>query len=253
MLNVLGLATDNQWQVSNWVNSCKSNNCIPNIVGMGEQFKGWKWRTEKYLEFLDSRKNDEIILIMDVYDTLVVKDAKIILKKFKMMNSNVVISVEECFVFTAEHLKNIGRPITYEEYKSMNKTFSKYNHISINAGLMMGYCKSLKKLLRENLIFMNEILDDDQTGIWNMFLDYLQRKRHDIVFKLDFKQKLFTTVSDVSNTNQWEWDIDRKAWKYKHTNSYPTCFHFSGKNYPEYIRMGSKLYPNFYTHGFIKN
>lgn len=70
---VIGVATsENNVGYRNYIKSVEKNRLTPLIMGLGEKWKKWVWRTEMYIRALEMRQDypDEILAITDVYDVV---------------------------------------------------------------------------------------------------------------------------------------------------------------------------------------
>jgi hypothetical protein len=67
----IGVATDSTHRgYKAYTASAKKHSIDTRVVGLGQEWQGWKWRTEQYVNTLLSFKSDTIIVITDVYDVL---------------------------------------------------------------------------------------------------------------------------------------------------------------------------------------
>ena len=80
-LYVISLATDYTDAVDNFKKSCSKNNLNCKIIGLNQEFKGWKWRMKMYLEAIKYYNDDDIIIFSDCYDVIVQEDKEIISEK----------------------------------------------------------------------------------------------------------------------------------------------------------------------------
>ena len=147
---------------------------------------------------------------------------------------DIVISVEE--YWSPKGLEKLYRHFTEEYYTSLlKKKFGREfieskKNIAINAGQIIGYVKSLKKLFAKTTTFMKTKIDDDQAALYSVLLPYFEGEIKKAPFKLDFKCTIFGTLSNEHQYNRdFKWDEKKKAWKYIPTNSYPVSLHFAGE------------------------
>lgn len=120
------------------------------ILGYGERWDGWNWRTKKYLEFLDQQQNNEIIIFVDSYDVIALKKSTHILDTFKAFQKNIVVGAE-WYCGSRKNCKSLDN--------LWHKKVRPYRQY-VNCGFVMGYAKDLKNMY-ENLLYYN----DDQFGI----------------------------------------------------------------------------------------
>jgi len=119
---------------------------MPDIVvlGWGTKWNGFMGRCKGVLEYLESVPDDEIVMVVDGFDTIINKDLSDVEKVFKSMNCKILVSKD---------------PV--DNYFS-KKVYTTCNGTTFNAGLYMGYCKNIKKLLTEVLQSGEE---DDQRAM----------------------------------------------------------------------------------------
>ena len=254
-LIVIGVATEENSQCYNWKNSITKNGGEPHLLGSGEQWGGWGWRTRKYLDFLSKRNDDEIILITDVYDAYLMGNVDTVVNEFLNFDEKIIVSVERCY--SLQGLQNI-RDIKYDKYINLiNKKFknNKNDHISLNAGQMIGYCKDLKNLFQKTSKIMKEIINDDQAALFYILFDWLEEKIESLPFMLDFEQKIFGTIarddscqaclkSKITPLDYWNFDEKLKNYKSIQNNNNPHCFHFPGKAIEYYKQFAEKVHGN---------
>ena len=89
-LYVISLATEYTNAVDNFKNSCSKNNLNCKIIGLKQEFKGWRWRMKMYLEAIKYYNDDDIIIFSDCYDVIVQENKETIIKKFKKLNKKVM-------------------------------------------------------------------------------------------------------------------------------------------------------------------
>ena len=227
-LYVISLATDYTNAVENFEKSCKTNNINYKIIGLNEKFEGWRWRMQKYLDSIKSYKDEDIVIFSDSYDVIVQQNKNEIIKKFKKMDGNVIISSEMNLLLVPE-LKQFN---IYPQYLSFNNFLknNKSDYLYPCLGLVIGYKKYLEEVYTEILNFNDneinkECYDDDQCLFSYYFL-----KNGDKLFKLDYKQELFGNMS--GSLNRYEM-LNGKLFNYK-TDSVPSFIHFEGNSLSYY-------------------
>lgn len=252
-LTVIGVATSYNKECYNWENAIIRNGGIPKLIGVGEKWGGWRWRTQQIVDFLNTRDDNEIFLITDVYDAFLGGNTLEILELFLEYNSGIVVSSERCYSLLG--LQKI-RPKSFKDYLDLlsNKiNINQFKHLCLNAGQMIGYCKNLKKLYAETSKFMEEKLNDDQAALWNIYFDWLEGKIKQCPFVVDFKQKIFGSIAKYDDCSgcRYSKNHELQAWKYDgehnyyyyHNHEYNTpCLHFPGGSVKYYDLFGRKLY-----------
>jgi len=120
------------------------------LLGQKEQWNGWNWRTKKYLNFLDNIKDDEILIFVDSYDVIALRNSKHIIETFKAFKKNIVVGAE-WYCGSSKNCKSLDNL-----WKLKLRPYRQY----VNCGFVMGYAKHLKTMYRSILDY-----SDDQYGI----------------------------------------------------------------------------------------
>lgn len=143
------------------------------ILGWGQQWKGWKWRCQIYLDHLNTLSNDTLVVLMDSCDTFMVKSNHDLIETFLAFNRPIVIG---CEWWCGGN--NCGK---VEEWWKINKKQSAHRKY-VNAGVIVGYVKELKLMYKWVIDYD---YTDDQKGI----ADYINTYGHDSV-ALDYGSSL---------------------------------------------------------------
>lgn len=114
------------------------------ILGFGMKWTGFKMKYELVYDYIKDLDDDIIIIFLDGFDSLILRDPKIAIKEFIGKKYKILFSKEVDTKF-----KNIVFP-------------NCRNNFMINSGLYMGYVKYLKIILKDML---NEVCNDDQVII----------------------------------------------------------------------------------------
>lgn len=120
---------------------------VPDIIvlGWGTKWNGFMGKCKAVLEYLETLPNDEVVMVVDGFDTVIKKDLSDVESVFKRMNCKILLSKH-----SGIH-KYIGK-----------KIFTECNNVTANAGLYMGYCGYVKFMLKEAL---QSGEDDDQRAM----------------------------------------------------------------------------------------
>jgi len=189
MLKIATVATHNDGYLPALNSICQKNKCSLDIIGFGEKWGGWDWRTDKIIDYLRNCDMSDIVMMIDGFDVLVLASPNEILQKFKSMKCQVLFSCSHC---------SRGQPdnnsFTYQNiaFPSVKKYFQSNKDYILNAGTVMGYSKQLLQLylqIRINQQQMN--ITDDQILLNKMDLSFLR-------YNIDFDSKIF-----------WIWEIDQ--------------------------------------------
>jgi len=129
--------------------SCKRNKIKLDKLGWNMEWRGWRWRTEQLLEYLNKYDEDEIVCMFDGYDVIILGGEEEIRRKFLDMNCDILLSTE-----VKSHY--LYRFISW--YQNSGKCKKRY----LNGGCYMGYAKALRRLLNESIKYYNWGYTDDQ-------------------------------------------------------------------------------------------
>lgn len=75
-LHIITVATDGRYYFPYLVESCRRNNIPIKVLGMGEKWQGYTWKTKKVLEYAKTVDPDDILCFVDAYDVVSVKDLR---------------------------------------------------------------------------------------------------------------------------------------------------------------------------------
>lgn len=189
MLKIATVATHNDGYLPALKRICEKNKCHLNVIGFGQKWGGWDWRTNKIINYLQKCNMSDIVMLIDGFDVLVLSTPKEIIEKFKKMSCNVL--------FSCSHISR-GQPnnnsFTYKNiaFPSVKKYFKSDKNFILNAGTIMGYSKHLLQLYLQ-IQRQQKIrgINDDQILLNSMNLSFLK-------YNIDFDSKIF-----------WIWEIDR--------------------------------------------
>jgi hypothetical protein len=179
MLKIATVATHNDGYLPALKRICEKNKCHLNVIGFGQKWGGWDWRTNKIINYLQKCDMSDIVMLIDGFDVLVLSKPEEIIEKFKKMSCNVL--------FSCSHISR-GQPnnnsFTYKNiaFPSVKKYFKSDKNFILNAGTIIGYSKHQQKIRGIN---------DDQILLNSINLSFLK-------YNIDFDSKIF-----------WIWEIDR--------------------------------------------
>ena len=120
---------------------------VPDIIvlGWGTKWTGFMDKFNAVIEYLENVPDNEIVMFVDGFDSIIKKDLSDVEKIFKSMY---------CKILLSKHTGVI-------RYIS-KKVFTECNNFTANSGLYMGYNKYVKEILREALETGE---DDDQRAL----------------------------------------------------------------------------------------
>ena len=237
-LLVIGVCTNPSDQMKNWEHSLTINGYDYEIIGLGEKWGGWPWRTEQYIRKLKTLDPDIIVILSDVTDVLFIQRKDVFLSKFLSHDRNKVVIGAEPACCTGEFSKNRE----YANTEAKRKTSHRYRFP--NGGVLFGRSSVLLNFLESN-----KSEEDDQAGYLKKWIN------GDNSFLLDTNQKFIANIplmnkwvrvsddSDMDEMNYWE--IKDNTLMNNHSKETPVIVHFPGKNWKDYNIVGKKYLSEF--------
>ena len=165
--------------------SCKRNNIKLDKIGWGMEWRGWRWRTEKLLEYLKECDPDEVVCFFDGYDVIVLGGEDEIMSKFRSMNCDILLSTEQ-----KSHY--VYRFASW--YQNGGKCDKKY----LNGGCYMGNAKSLIKLLDRSIWYYNQGYNDDQEILTKICKSGFS-EIDNVVVKYDYSKIYYNHLCDTEH------------------------------------------------------
>ena len=143
------------------------------VLGMGNKWNGFLDKYKGVLEYMETKKDDDIIVFLDGFDTKINKDISNVKSLFESYECKVLIS------------KN---PDIFDRYFNISGAMPKCDNKHIgNVGMYMGYVKHLTILLKESL---KPKCQDDQYNLNALC------KKYDFI-KVDDKELIFKNFSPL--------------------------------------------------------
>ena len=234
-ITVLSVCTNNSPLLENFKKSLEINGYPYEILGVGEKWGGWNWRTRKYIEKMKNMDLNDVAILTDSTDVIFVQPKNVFIDKFTKMNARAVIGAET-HCCTGKFSR--GEMKLFATFTATNLTKSIYRYP--NGGFICGYVKDLLEILDNN-----KDEPDDQAAYLEMHLNRTN------LFVLD-SNNIFVgnwinaTNSDFVFNHPKE---DFKYWKISSDGKYyntlsneaPVAFHFAGKN-PKYYNIVGEHY-----------
>jgi len=149
------------------------------VLGWGTKWNGFMDKFTGVLKFLKTQRDDEIVVFLDGFDSIINKSLENLEKDFKSLGCKVLVSQEDKNGFSnslvPECLTNYGK----------NKIFSTcVDGFTANTGLYMGYVKELSMIMEE--ISKSKFTDDQRA--FNKVCSKFS------FIKVDYKKKIFENL-----------------------------------------------------------
>lgn len=126
------------------------------FIGVGETYTNFTNRLYFLQEYLYNIPPDEIVLVMDGYDTLINSPLEKIESEFKSYQTRILISAEKMFTYQWDRFKD-----------KFDNIQSEYRYV--NAGTFIGYVKDILEMLKD-LLEINKThpteIDQGLMGVW---------------------------------------------------------------------------------------
>ena len=242
-IKVFTVCTDPSNGLENWKLSCQKFGYDFEVIGMGEKWGGWTWRTEMYINRILEVEENCIIILTDGTDFFFTRPVNEMLFAFRNYNSNVVIG--------AEHQCCTSWPRWNFTVKQEIVDFARNKNPEVrpivpNGGFVIGFRDEILQTLCSNIS-----QEDDQhgylvqylTGTNNFKLDIYSRCVANIVYDIS----LFDSEDDETIESE-NYKFDGKKFVSLRTQESPCAMHFPGGNLEAYNFFGTKIFGrNFKT------
>lgn len=158
--------------------SCERHKIKLEILGLGQQWKGFAWRWLLLEEFLKNKTDDDIICFLDSYDVIANRNPELYIKFMFLKTGKEFLVSRETF----------AHPLLEFIFKNCGGVWEPIDDVIINAGTWMATKRAFLKMLngiRSNKEYnFNEFAHDQK-----MLCKYIKNNRDD--FAIDFKSKIF--------------------------------------------------------------
>ena len=209
------------------LNTAKHFNIDVDIIGIGYKFTNFTNRLYILQNYLKDTNPEEIILVMDGYDTLFNNTLEYALNKFQEKNTRILISSEKFFTYQWDKFKH--------KFDTINSDY-KY----VNAGTYMGYASDLKLMVDELFEIYKEYptnIDQGLIGVW-AYNNFENKEK----VQLDTNCEIFWVTSG-------DWDLIKNIAENKDiinplTNSKPFIIHNTGNGDPNLYESYKSAYKN---------
>ena len=135
------------------LNTANHFNVDLEFLGIGKTFSGFRQRLYILQEHLKTLGENEIVIVMDGYDTLFNNNPQIALQSFLDKNTRILISAEKMFTYQYSQF--------FDNYEKIESPY-KY----VNAGTYMGYAGDIAKMIEELFEIPYDAIDQGLIGIW---------------------------------------------------------------------------------------
>jgi hypothetical protein len=197
------------------------------LLGIGHTYSGFKNRLYILIDYLKTTNPEDIILVMDGYDTLFNNLSDKIIDIFRTKNTRILFSAEKLYTYQYPQFQH-----KYDEIKS------KYRYI--NAGTYIGYAGDLLQMLIElfDPLMIPADIDQGLMGMW-MYNNWENSSK----VQLDTNCEIFWVTS-----GDWfelkDIAISNKEIINPYTNTKPFIIHNTGNSSPIQHETYEAVYKN---------
>jgi len=136
-MHIVTVATKNEGYFDYLVESCKRNGGELEVLGWGQEWKGFSHRISLMKDYLKRLADDDIVCFVDGYDVIILEPLSKLEKIFKDSGKRIIFARDI-------DSSTIPLLITF-----LHMYFGKCKNLSINAGTYIGYVKDLKELYNQ--------------------------------------------------------------------------------------------------------
>lgn len=224
-LHVLTVSTDENVGLRNLLASLKTLQYENvHVIGQGEKWGGWPWRTEQYIKKIEQLKRDVghdrfLVCLVDANDVFFIQGPQTLKEGFRNANCDVLVSGE-----------NTPMLLTGEQ-KAFFKSIGKSEFAYPCHGSIMGKASKLLEILKAN-----RHSQDDQIGIAEL------RTKGIVQYNVDYDCAVTANVTPLSDS---AFEIQEgKKLVAKHSGATPSICHFPPSMLTVcYNRMLNDLHP----------
>jgi hypothetical protein len=180
-IHIVTVATEPKFYFEYLKKSCENNGKNLEVLGFGEEWKGFAWRFLLILDYIKKLREDDIICFIDGYDVICVRDLSKLKDEFLKIQSR-----EKCKII-------VGMEIHLDNGIIPSLVFGKCKGLSINAGTYIGYIKDIYEILNNTYNLNPDLKADDQL----LITKYCNKTENDIY--IDKNNELFLTIVNEYN------------------------------------------------------
>jgi hypothetical protein len=157
-LYIITVVTESKYYFPYLKDSCKLNGIELIVLGYGEKWKGFNWRSKLIINFLSKLNRDDIVCVIDGYDVLCTRNLLELPNIFKNIQQK-----KGCKMIVG-HDKIVKHNKLMQNFSSIcNKFFfSTCQNILINIGTYIGYSNDIIEILNKIQIMNSKDDADDQ-------------------------------------------------------------------------------------------
>ena len=173
---VLACATSMGTQVQHFLKSFENHaGWDARIIGMGMKWDSYRTKMACYRDALKQMDRRQVVVCLDAYDALCVRDSAGLLETFYSYGAPVVVGYEPLCCFTLyNRFFQIGCCPNIDEWKAFHKIPRK-EPIYVNSGCIVGYASEIHAMMDWILAYTGFTIRDDQIGV-GMYMNAFPQK-----------------------------------------------------------------------------
>lgn len=253
-LHVITLSTDDRGPIENWEFTAKLHGYDYTILGRGEKWQGWPWRTKKYLERVLELPEGTLVLLCDGNDIIFARGPAELIRAYDLYETDLLFGGEPTCCTGKYGIMGGISGLSNRDYaiKTIVEREPATRWCFPNAGCIMGTRERIIQILEEN-----KDEPDDQAGYLGKYLS------NPSYLKVDFFSRVVGNVNAINyffcvecdmfdDSHKYElqfWEPVRNlsisnhlVYRNKLTGEIPCILHFPGKNILLYNVMGHRMF-----------
>jgi len=187
------------------------------VLGLGSEWESFRTKMTFYRKGLKDVDEDQIVVCLDAYDVLCIKDSTDFIDLFLSYKIPIMIGCEitSCFTIYNKYLQ-IGCCPNIEKWKRFHNLQDK---IYVNSGCIIGYAGEIFKMFDWILKYNDFVIQDDQIGVGFYMNEFPHKVKLDIKNDFVFNDTLGNSIKLRQEEEKLELDIPKK----------PYFIHFPGE------------------------
>lgn len=186
-MKLVTVATHSEGYFPWLLKSCERHGVHLDVLGWGEQWKGFAWRLTLMMKYLQKQNPNEVVCFVDGFDVILLKPLDELESRFLRLKE------KHDFKLAV----GLEIPLMRIQQWAAQLTFGKCDSVLINAGCYIGYAQDLLDVI-QNIYQINPYFNaDDQ----QMLLTYCRRNPAKMYIDKD-RQLFLTLVASFSDINK---------------------------------------------------
>lgn len=211
-LKFFTVATHNTGYFDILIKSMQKFDINLDVLGWGENYNNHMFKTYKTIEYLEKCENDDIVIFIDGFDSILVRDQKVILNNF--------LKKKVRYLFSNDFRSSIDYNFIIK-LLSVNNNLCKYKKkdVVLNTGMFIGFSKDLLKLFIKSLTYLNESNGKSNQAVFQNMCRFVE-------IPIDYSNDIFYNLDShvLSNFTDEEYFIKNdKFYVYDKSNNKISC------------------------------